>query len=389
MPRKICVVTGSRADYGLLRWLMQEIQDDDHLVLQMLVTGMHMSSSFGFTYREVESDGFVIHEKVDMTLTDDSPAAIAKSMGVGLLGVSEAIHRLQPDLIVLLGDRFEIFVAAQVAMLSGIPIAHIHGGEITEGAIDEAIRHSITKMSHLHFTAAEEYTKRIVQLGEQPDRVYTVGAPGLDQLDKQPLMSKSDLEKSLKFDFGEQLFLVTYHPLTLAPEKSIEGVNALLQALDEYKDAKIIITGTNADMGHTAIYEAFSRFVSERTANVLMTPSLGHHRYMSAMKQADVVIGNSSSGLIEAPVLGVPTINIGDRQKGRLRASSVLDCAESRESISGCMAKALSGSFCKNGKVDYLPYGKGGASKKIKDKIKEVDLHNIIIKEFNDIDVSY
>ncbi|MDH7478541.1 MAG: UDP-N-acetylglucosamine 2-epimerase [Syntrophomonadaceae bacterium] len=383
--RKICVVTGSRADYGLLRWLMKEIADDPELELQIIVTGAHLSPDFGLSYQAIEGDGFVINEKLEILLSSDTAVGVAKSLGLGIIGFAEALQRLQPDILVILGDRYEIMAAAQAAMLSRIPVAHISGGESTEGVIDEAIRHSITKMSHLHFVATKSYRKRVIQLGEEPERVFNYGDPGLDSIRKLPLLDREELERQLNFKMGDLNFLVTYHPITLEREKPDQGARELLAALEHYPEARIIITSSNADMGGRSISRLLQEYARGREKRVLFSQSLGQLRYLSAMKHCQLVIGNSSSGIVEAPALKKATVNIGDRQEGRLKAASIIDCRENRWDIKEAIDQALSAEFQKRlVKVKSL-YGDCNASWKIKEQLKNTKLEGILRKKFYDL----
>ncbi|MBS3964066.1 MAG: UDP-N-acetylglucosamine 2-epimerase (hydrolyzing), partial [Methylomonas sp.] len=324
--RKICVVTGSRADYGLLYWLMKDIQADAGLELQLVATGMHLSPEFGSTWQQIAADGFNISHKVEMLLSSDTPVGISKAMGLSLIGFADALAALQPDIVVVLGDRFEIFAAAQAAMNLRIPLAHIHGGELSEGAVDDAIRHALTKLSHLHFTATETYRHRVIQLGEQPERVFNVGAPGLDNIHRLPLLDRAALEDSIGFRLGAKNFLVTFHPVTLEKQTAGEQFEALLQALDGFDDAHILFTHSNADADGRAMAGLIEAYRAKHPDRVAVFVSLGSVRYLSAMRHVDAVVGNSSSGIIEAPALGVATVNIGDRQRGRLCANSVIHC---------------------------------------------------------------
>lgn len=383
--RKLCVVTGSRAEYGLLYWLLKEIQDDDALELQLVATGMHLSPEFGLTYRVIETDGFRIDAKVEMLLSSDSPVGIAKSMGLATIGFADAFERLRPDLVVMLGDRFEILAAAQAAMAAGLPIAHIHGGETTEGAIDEAIRHAVTKMAHFHFPAAEAYRRRIVQLGEAPERVLNFGAPGLDNIARLRLLERVELEQALGFGLGTTNFLVTYHPVTLGTEPPDVPMRALLAALDRYPDAHVVITKPNADTGGRVLMELIDAYAARFPGRVFASTSLGQLRYLSMMRLADVVVGNSSSGLIEAPALGKPTVNVGMRQAGRLKAVSVIDTDESEAGIAAGLALALTPAFEETARTAESLYGDGGASKRIKDHLKTVVLDGVLVKTFHDL----
>lgn len=370
--RKICIVTGTRAEYGLLYWLMKEVGADPDLQLQIIATGMHLSPEFGLTYQQIEADGFNIDAKVEMLLSSDSPVGIAKSMGLGVIGFADALDRLKPDILVVLGDRFEILAAAQAAMVARIPIAHIHGGETTEGAFDESIRHAITKMAQWHFVAAESYRKRVIQLGETSDRVFNFGAPGLDHLQRLDWMDRPSLEESLAIKLDLPVFLVTYHPATLNQRKPIAVMNELLAALDEFPQATIIFTYPNADTGGRALIERLDQWVATNRHHAKAFVSLGQQRYLSLMREADAVIGNSSSGLIEAPALKKATVNIGDRQKGRLKASSIIDAAENKNAIVAAINKALSADFRADLQATKSLYGSGDVSRRIKDTLKAV-----------------
>lgn len=388
MTRKICVVTGTRAEFGLLRWLMQEIQHEPELELQVLATGMHLSPEFGLTYREIEQAGFVINAKVEMLLSADTASAVTKSMGLGLISYADAFDRLAPDLIVVLGDRFEIFAATAAALIAGIPVAHLHGGETTEGAFDEAIRHSITKMSHLHFVAAEEYRRRVIQLGEQPETVFLVGGLGIDAIKRIKLLDRVALEESLGFKFGPRNLLITFHPVTLEGQiSSGQQMDELLAALGELDDTHLLFTMPNADTGGRELAAMVNQFAATRQ-NVRVYTSLGQLRYLSCMKYVDAVVGNSSSGLAEAPSMGIATINIGDRQKGRLSASSVINCEPTQQSISRALSTVFDPSFRSTLTRTKNPYGSGGASEKIAKIIKNYDLKDLLKKSFFNLDFS-
>lgn len=382
--RTICVVTGTRAEYGLLSRLMREIQQDSELVLQVIATGMHLSPEFGLTYKLIEQDGFRIDAKVEMLLSSDTPVGIAKSIGLGVIGFADALDRLKPDILVVLGDRFEILAAVQAALVARIPVAHIHGGETTEGAIDEAIRHAITKMAHLHFPAAEEYAQRIIQLGEQPNRVFTVGAPGLDAIANLVPIERTALEQSLGFAWHNPLLLVTYHPVTLAREDAAQAVRALFSAIEECGGVSVIFTKANADTDGRIINAMIDDFVAQHPERMVAFTTMGHERYISAMRYADVVVGNSSSGIIEAPFLKTPTVNIGKRQHGRLRAASIIDCGETKEEIAEALQRALSPEFRAVAEHATSPYGTGEASHAIKDILKTTDMQNLVVKQFYD-----
>lgn len=367
---KICIVTGTRAEYGLFYPLLKVIESEELFELQLCVTGMHLSPEFGLTYREIERDGFTINEKVDILLSSDTETAVTKSTGLGLIGFADAFNRLKPDLVILLGDRYETLAAAVAAFFAGIPIAHLHGGELTEGAIDDAIRHSITKMSFFHFVSTEEYRKRVIQLGEEPDRVFNVGALGIDNIKKMPLFSKEALEKEINYKFGNKNILVTFHPVTLERNTAEKQFKELLKALDSFKDVKVIFTKPNADPNDRILMKLIDEYVERNPRRAAAYTSLGQKRYLSAVRYVDAVVGNSSSGIIEVPALGKPTVNIGDRQRGRLKAESVIDCHPQKADIKKALDKAFSREFsdyCK--KVDN-PYGDGNAAEKILQIIK-------------------
>lgn len=385
VKRKICVVTGSRAEYGLLYWLMKEIQDDSALELQVIVTGMHLSPEFGLTWKQVEQDGFIIHRKVEMLLSSDTPVGISKSIGLGVIGFADALEYLQPDLLVVLGDRFEIFAACQAAMVHRIPIAHIHGGEITEGAVDDAIRHAITKMSHLHFTATESYRQRVIQLGEQPQRVFNAGAPGLDNIFRLQLLDKPQLEQAIGFKLGKRNLLVTFHPVTLENATAASQFGNLLKALDCFDDSHIIFTLPNADADGRVIIGMIEQYRQRFPERIASFVSLGSLRYLSALKYMDAVVGNSSSGLIEAPAFKIGTINIGDRQKGRLCADSVIHCEPEVDAIVQAFNRLFSEKFQESLKTVENPYGNSGASAKIKELLKSQSLDGLLKKSFYDL----
>ena len=387
MPeRKICIVTGSRAEYGLLYWLMKEIQADPDLQLQIVATGMHLSPEFGLTYKVIEEDGFILDAKVEMLLASDTPIGIAKSMGLGVIGFADTLDLLRPDILVLLGDRYEILAAAQAAMVARIPIAHIAGGDVTEGAFDEAIRHSITKMAHLHFVTNEISARRVRQLGENPKYIFNVGSPGLDCIKRIKLLGRSKLEETLDFKFMEKNLLVTFHPVTLETQPAETQLQELLTALDNLgKNIGIIFTKPNADTGGRAIIRLLDNYVATHP-NASAFTSLGQVRYLSAMSQVDAIVGNSSSGIYEAPSFGKPTVNIGDRQKGRLQATSVINCAQQANAITEAILQALV-SNC-SGAVN--PYGDGNSSARIKDCLKQIiEPSSLLKKHFFDLAVNH
>ena len=384
MKRKICVVTGSRADYGLLRWVMQEIKDNPELILQLIVTGMHLSANFGLTCEEIEADGFVSDRNVVALTNDDSPVGVAKSIGNALAGCAEAFHELQPDIVVVLGDRFEIFAAASAALVAKIPIAHLHGGESTVGAFDEAMRHSITKMSQLHFVAAKAYADRVVQLGETPSKVFNVGGLGIDNIKNLNLLSLEELETSLQFELDKQSLLVTFHPVTLEDETGEHQMRELLDALSELKDTSIIFTMPNADVGGEKIMKLIKNYVSQNV-NAHSFISLGQRRYLSCIANVDAVIGNSSSGLIEAPSFKKGTINIGDRQLGRSQSASVINCQPDKNSITAALERVYTVDFQESLAEAINPYGEGGASVKVVEILSTISLDGILKKTFHDL----
>jgi UDP-N-acetylglucosamine 2-epimerase (non-hydrolysing)/GDP/UDP-N,N'-diacetylbacillosamine 2-epimerase (hydrolysing) len=386
--RKICVVTGSRAEYGLLYWLMKEIQADADLQLQIIATGMHLSPEFGLTHRSIEEDGFTIDAKVEMLLSSDTPVGIAKSIGLGVIGFADALERLKPDIMVVLGDRYEILAAAQAALVAKIPLAHISGGEKTEGALDEAVRHSLTKMAHLHFVAAEPYRLRVIQLGENPARVFNFGDPGLDNINRLKLLDLCELEKSLSFSLGIPYFLITYHPVTLGNEDPAMTMSTLFRTLEYFPEAKVIITKPNSDTGGRILIGMIDDYCHANCDRVYVSTSLGQIRYLSALKHCSVVIGNSSSGIVEAPAMKKPTVNIGRRQSGRLKASSIIDCNENANDIQQAIKTALSPGFQQELQNVKSLYGDGNTSSDIKECLKTVELRDIHIKRFYDIDVT-
>ena len=384
MTRRVCVVTGTRADYGLLRWVMEGIRSVPDLELQIIATGMHLSPEFGLTYTEIERDGFTIDRRIETLLSSDTPASVAKSMGMGLIGFADALEQLEPDVLLVLGDRFEIFPAVAAAMVARIPIAHLHGGETTEGAFDEAIRHAITKMSHLHFVAAEAYGRRVVQLGEQPERVFVVGGMGIDNIRRLPLLDRAGLESALGLELGERNLLVTFHPVTLESATSETQMRELLAALEPLRDTRLIFTMPNADTDGRVLFAMIDRFVAEHP-NAHVYTSLGQLRYLSCLVHVDGVVGNSSSGLTEAPTFRTGTVNIGDRQRGRLKAESVIDCAPTRASISAAIARLYSSDFQARLRTVRNPYGVGGASERIVEVLRTFPLDSILKKSFYDL----
>jgi len=387
--RKVCVVTSSRAEYGLLYWLLKAIQADPKLELQLAVTGMHLSPLYGSTVSEIERDGFHIDAKVDMLLASDTPVGIAKSIGLGTIGFAEAFDRLRPDIVVILGDRFEMLAPAQAAMVARIPIAHLYGGEATEGMIDEAVRHAITKMSHLHFTSHDEYRRRVIQLGEDPSRVFNVGAIGIDSIRSLKLLNREEFESSINFKLGKRNLLITFHPVTLDEKGSAKlQFGELLAALDELQDTKLIFTKPNADTDGRELFEMIDDFVARKPSDRVAFTSLGQKRYLSAMQFVDGVVGNSSSGLIEVPSFCIGTINIGDRQQGRIRAASVIDCEPTKASIAKALNQLFSESFRKSVQTVVSPYGEGGVAEKITQVLASAPLEGILKKRFYTLPVA-
>lgn len=386
MTRRICFVTGTRAEYGLLRGVIAGVRDAADCKLQIVATGAHLSPEFGLTYREIEADGHVIDERVEILLSSDTPVGVSKAIGLGMIGFADSFARLRPDLIVLLGDRFEILAAASAALVAGIPIAHIHGGETTEGAFDESIRHSVTKMSHLHFVAAAKYRDRVIQLGEAPDRVFLVGGLGIDAIERLDLLDRTGLEEALGFQLGKRNLLVTFHPPTLEAREAGVQMRALLDALASLgPDTHLIFTLPNADTGSRELRAMVEVFVASHT-NACAFTSLGQFRYLSCMRHMDGVVGNSSSGIIEAPSFDIGTVNIGDRQSGRLKAKSVIDCAPDRKSIQRALARLFSEAFRASlAKAGGL-YGNGGAGNAIVAELRRHRLDGLLKKKFYDIE---
>lgn len=384
--RKICVVTATRAEYGQLSRLIKLASEDSDCALQLLVTGAHLSKDFGYTCNEIEKDGFKITERIDINLSTDTAQGIAASMGIAINSFTSAFLRLKPDIVVLLGDRYEIFAVATAALLCAIPIAHLGGGATTEGAIDEAIRHSISKMAHLHFAGAELERHRIIQLGEAPERVFNFGEPAVDVIKNTPLISKEELEKFIGRKFKKHNLLVTFHPVTLAGTgNSSKQFDNLLEVLDTLDDTLLIFTKPNADAECRSLAAKIDKYVEDHSEKAVAFFSMGRVNYLSAMQFADAVVGNSSSGLAEAPTFKIATINIGNRQTGRIKAASVIDCEPEKADIEKAFAKLYSPSFQNSLKSTVNPYGEGGASEKIYNVIKTFPLENILKKHFHDL----
>ena len=376
--KRIGIMTGTRAEYGLLKPLMQEINKDNDLELYLIVSGMHLSPEFGMTYQEIEEDGFEINAKVEMLLSSDSPAGISKSIGLGVIGFADEFQRADLDMLILLGDRYEALSAAICAMVMRIPIAHLHGGELTEGAIDEGIRHSITKMSYLHFTSTEQYRNRVIQLGENPERVFYVGALGVENIKKINLMTKEELEKSIHFEIDENTVVVTYHPVTLENNTVEEQFLNLLKVLDRNPKIRMIFTKANADTNGRIVNDLIDKYAAQNSERACAFMSLGQKRYLSALKYCRIVIGNSSSGIIEAPSFGKPIINIGDRQKGRICADSVINCGYTQQEIQQAMETALTEEFENKARNCRNPYEKENTAANIISVIKDYLLNDKI-----------
>lgn len=382
--RKICFVTGTRAEYGLLSRLMRLVKEDKDLQLQVIATNMHLMPEYGETYKEIEKDGFTIDKKVYMDKPSDDAHGIISSMAEEMQGMNDALSELKPDILVLLGDRYEILVAAQVALIHRVPIAHIHGGEVTEGAFDDAIRHSVTKMSSLHFTSCEEYRHRVIQMGEQPSRVFDVGSLGVENIKAVPLMTKDELEASLDFKIDTQTILVTYHPVTLGGDPA-KDIREFLDALDQFKDLKVIFTMPNSDTGRDAIALAVENYVEKHSNSAKAYTSLGLRRYLSTLQFVKAAIGNSSSGIIEVPSFGIPTLNIGDRQKGRLASKSVVNCGTSKDEVIAGLKLCLSEEMQKAAKTYENPYAKSDTANLIYQELKNVELAGLNLKTFYDL----
>lgn len=372
VPMKtICVLTATRAEYGLLKRLILRLDADPDFRIKTVVTGMHLSPEFGNTYQEIEADGIIIDEKISILTDTDGPAAVSLEMGQALIAFGAYFEKTRPDLLVVLGDRYETLAVCLAAVNQRIPIAHLHGGEKTEGALDDVYRHAITKLSFLHFPCAEEYRQRIIQMGEDPERVYNVGAMSTENILNQELLSKNELEESISFSLGDSYGVVTFHPVTLEENTALDQVRELLATLVEISDMKYIITKANADQGGRSVNQLLDEFAATHREQFCVVESLGMKRYLSALKYASMVIGNSSSGLLEAPVFQIPTVNIGDRQKGRLRATSVIDCAPEKSAIHSAIQQAKNPDFLKEIRKEKKLYGDGTTSEQIIEVLKK------------------
>ncbi|USU14104.1 UDP-N-acetylglucosamine 2-epimerase (plasmid) [Sphingomonadaceae bacterium OTU29THOMA1] len=382
--RRIAVFTGTRAEYGLLYWLMTDIAAHRSLELKLIVAGMHLSPEFGSTWRDIVADGFTIDERVELLLSSDTQVGVAKSLGLATMGCAEALDRLRPDALVILGDRFEALAAAQAALILRIPVVHLHGGEATEGAFDDSIRHAITKLAQLHFTATEPYRRRVIQMGEAPETVFNVGGLGIDHLSRGTAMPLDEVRRSLGFELRAPYILATYHPATAADEDPVETAAAMLSALDDHPNHQVILTYPNADTGGRAIIPLLTDYVRANPDRAVVVPSLGFHRYLAVLQGAALMLGNSSSGIIEAPSVGVPTVDIGARQRGRMAAASVIHCAPDRASIAAALTRALSNDFTRSARHVDNPYGTGSAAAQIVSVLANHPIPST--KQFNDLE---
>ncbi len=383
---RVCVVTGTRAEYGILKNLINKIREDDILQLQLIVTGAHLSPEFGLTYKEIEEDGIPMDWQVEMLMASDSSCGVAKSMGVGMIGFAEAYGHLKPDIVVLTGDRYEMLAAAGAALVYRIPIAHIHGGELTQGAVDEAVRHAVTKMGILHFTSTQTYRKRVIQLGEQPECVFNVGALGVENIKEWKLFGREQLKEALGMEVDTDTAMVTYHPATLDNKSVEEQIDSLLHVLKKETALKLVFTKANADMGGKTVNDRIREFVRKESSRAVVVDSLGQAKYFSVLNCCGLVVGNSSSGIIEAPSFGIPTVNIGRRQEGRVRAGSVIDCGGSEAEIGEAISRALSGKMREYARRVRNPYEKEGTARRIVSILKESLEKGICLeKKFYDI----
>lgn len=386
MLKKVAVVTATRAEYGILKNVIEKIDKSEQLELCLMVTGAHLVAEYGMTVNEIEQDGYEISEKIDMLLSSNTCTSISKSMGLAMILFAEAFERQKPDMLVVLGDRYELLSVCSAAMNARIPVAHISGGETTQGAIDESVRHCITKMSYLHFPACETYRKRIIQLGEEPDRVYNFGDVGVEMVHTIPKMTKQELEASIDFTLDRPFFSVTFHPVTLEVEEAEKQMKEVLSALDEFPEMKFVFTKANADAGGRSINNLIDQYTATHN-NCIAFASLGIKRYLSLLQYANGVLGNSSSGIVEAPAFGIPTINIGNRQKGRLQADSILNCEPKRDQIVKMIIRSQSKEFTERAKRTKNPYGNGDTSSQIVQVITDYLYQNKINlqKKFYDI----
>lgn len=387
MKKKISILTATRAEYGLLKPIILKLNQIEEFEVKIVATGAHLSPEFGLTYKEIEEDGFTIDRKIEMLVSADTPSSISKSMGLAMISFADYFCEISPDLLIVLGDRYETLAVVIAAMNQKIPIVHLYGGETTEGAIDEAIRHAITKLSYIHCTSTEEYRKRVIQLGEDPMRVFNVGAIGIENVLNEKLLSKEDLENELKIDLSKPYSVVTFHPVTLEKNSSQQQIISLLEVCKNYKEINFIFTKSNADAEGRIINKFIDKY-EEENKNIVAFTSLGVRRYLSALKYSSFVMGNSSSGLVEAPSFGIPTINIGDRQKGRMQANSIINCEPISKNIIEAIELALSKEFCDRAKKTKNPYGDGNTSDKVIEIIKKYLNNRIDLKKkFYDVEV--
>lgn len=388
IKKTISILTATRAEYGLLKPIIKKLKEVEEFDIKIVATGMHLSQEFGLTYKEIEDDGFIIDEKIEILMSSDTNSAVSKSMGMAMISFADYFKKVKPDLLIILGDRYESLAVAIVALNQKIKIAHIHGGEITKGAIDDSIRHAITKLSHIHFTSTNEYKNRVIQLGEEPKNVYLVGASGVENSIKEELISKEELEKSINYNLGKSYGVVTYHPVTLGTNEAKDEIINLMDALVSIENMKFIITKANADAGGRIINKTILEY-QEKYKNIILVDSLGLKRYLTALKYSDMVIGNSSSGLLEAPSFKIPTINIGKRQEGRIQAKSIINCNCKKEDILNAIKKASTKEFKESLKDIKNPYGVGNTSSKIRDilidRLKKDDIK--LAKDFYDCEV--
>lgn len=387
MLKKAAVVTATRAEYGILKNVIDKIKKSDQLELCLMVMGTHLVSEFGMTVKEIEQDGYPIAERIDVLLASDTPASVSKTMGLTMISFAEAFERQKPDCLVVLGDRYELLAVCSAAINAGIPIMHISGGETTQGAIDESVRHCITKMSYLHFPACETYRKRIIQLGEEPNRVYNFGDVGVEAVRLIPAMTKTELTQSIEFPLDKPYMSVTFHPVTLEAHAAKLQMQELLDALESFGDMKFVFTKANADAGGRKINEMIDAFVDEHD-NCAAFASLGIRRYINLLRFSEGIIGNSSSGIVEAPAIGIPTVNIGNRQKGRLQADSILNCAPKKDEIIKAVKESQSEEFRERARHTVNPYGDGSTSERIVQTITEYLYQDKIHleKKFYDVD---
>ena len=375
--RKICFVTGTRADYGIMVPLMRRIADSEEAIIQVVATNMHLSPEYGMTVNEIEADGFKVDRRVESLLSADTPSSTVKSMGLTEIGMADAFDQLRPDIAIILGDRYEMLAAASAALIFRIPVAHLHGGETTEGAYDDCIRHAITKLSYLHFTSTELYAQRVIQMGENPERVFWVGAPGAENIRKEILLPLEEVEQFLDFNLGNRYMVATFHPVTTQPGEEERQTTAFLNALStKIKEGwKVLFTLPNSDTGGRRVAELIKEWAAENKDSVKAVASLGRRRYYSVLAHSSAAVGNSSSGLIEAPSFGIPTLNVGDRQKGRAQGASVVNCDATESSIIAGLDKVLSPEMKEIASTAPNPYEKSGTVENIADKLLHYPLN--------------